>query len=146
MLNYAMEMQSAKFRLWATQHRQIHIPVSEREGESEREEERGKRGRELERGRYDGQEVYRLKETLMTFYKQTLLSSMFGYANHLGDKMINKPKKMITKKVKRMVTPQGQRGGCVQEGTPESFSMGNKVLTPDLGSGFTRWSCDNSFN
>ena len=41
--------------------------VSEMEGEGK--EKRGKRRREIERGRCDGGEVYRLKETLIALYK-----------------------------------------------------------------------------
>lgn len=63
----------------------------------------------------------------------------FVYANNLGDKMINRSKKRITKKVKRVVTLQGEKGDCVQDGTSESLSMANKVLIPNLGNSFTRW-------
>lgn len=45
-----MKIQSAQFRLWASQHRQIHISVSEkqeeREGKREGEEGAGEGGRE----------------------------------------------------------------------------------------------------
>lgn len=73
--------------------------VSEMEGEGK--EKRGKRRREIERGRCDGWEVYRLKETLIALYKHILLNYIFRYANNLGAKIISE--KMITKKVKMVV-------------------------------------------
>ena len=53
--------------------------------------------------------------------------------------MINRSKKRVTKKSQEGgYSLGGERGLCLG-GALESLSMANKVLTPNLGSSFTRW-------